>query len=93
MAKSLYGLRAVFGEVYPDPVRVVSVGLPVGQMAEDPGREEWATSSVELCGGTHVSNTREAAAFVVTEETAVAKGIRRVIAMIESTSVCILSRS
>ena len=32
MAKSIYGLRAVFGEVYPDPVRVVSVGLPVDEM-------------------------------------------------------------
>lgn len=32
VAKSIYGLRAIFGEVYPDPVRVVSVGLPVDQM-------------------------------------------------------------
>lgn len=32
VAKSIYGLRAVFGEVYPDPVRVVSVGLPVDEM-------------------------------------------------------------
>ena len=44
----------------------------------DPTREEWGTSSVEFCGGTHVSNTREAEAFVITEESAVAKGIRRV---------------
>ncbi|CAN0369727.1 unnamed protein product [Scytosiphon promiscuus] len=77
-AKSIYGLRAVFGEVYPDPVRVVSVGFPVDEMAKDPSREEWATSSVEFCGGTHLSNTREAEAFVITEETAVAKGVRRV---------------
>lgn len=46
--------------------------------AGDPGREEWASSSVEFCGGTHVSNTGEAEAFVIAEESAVAKGIRRV---------------
>eukprot|EP00752_Nemacystus_decipiens_P018493 g16580.t1 len=80
-ARSIFGLRAVFGEVYPDPVRVVSVGFPVEDMAKDPSREEWATSSVEFCGGTHVSNTREAEAFVITEETAVAKGIRRITAI------------
>lgn len=35
VAKSIYGLRAVFGEVYPDPVRVVSVGLPVDEMVSE----------------------------------------------------------
>jgi alanyl-tRNA synthetase len=35
-------------------------------------------SSIEFCGGTHLSNTRDAQAFVITEETAVAKGIRRI---------------
>ncbi|CAM9841012.1 unnamed protein product [Discosporangium mesarthrocarpum] len=39
------------------------------------------SSSIEFCGGTHISNTREAGAFVITEETAVAKGIRRVTAV------------
>lgn len=65
-AKALPGVRALFGEVYPDPVRVVRVG-------DD--------SSVEFCGGTHVSNTADAEAFVLTEETAVAKGIRRITAL------------
>ena len=62
-AKKIEGVRAVFGEVYPDPVRVVSVGTD---------------TSVEFCGGTHISNTDEAEAFVLVEETAVAKGIRRI---------------
>ena len=65
-AQSLEGVRAVFGEVYPDPVRVVSVG-------DD--------TSIEFCGGTHISNTAEAEAFVLVEETAVAKGIRRITAV------------
>jgi alanyl-tRNA synthetase len=62
-AKAIDGVRAVFGEVYPDPVRVVSVG---------------SDTSIEFCGGTHISNTKEAEAFVIVEETAVAKGIRRI---------------
>eukprot|EP00578_Thalassiosira_sp_NH16_P012694 CAMPEP_0181109160 /NCGR_PEP_ID=MMETSP1071-20121207/18026_1 /TAXON_ID=35127 /ORGANISM="Thalassiosira sp., Strain NH16" /LENGTH=1027 /DNA_ID=CAMNT_0023192833 /DNA_START=283 /DNA_END=3366 /DNA_ORIENTATION=+ len=65
-AKKIPGVRAVFGEVYPDPVRVVTMG-------DD--------TSVEFCGGTHVSNTAEAEAFVLTEETAVAKGVRRITAL------------
>jgi len=65
-AKAIPGVRAMFGEVYPDPVRVVKVG------------EE---CSVEFCGGTHIANTAEAEAFVLTEETAVAKGVRRITAI------------
>lgn len=65
-ATSLPGVRAVFGEVYPDPVRVVTVG---------------ESTSIEFCGGTHIANTNEAEAFVIVEETAVAKGIRRISAI------------
>ena len=36
---------------------------------------------MEFCGGTHLQNTRDAEAFVITEETAVAKGIRRISAI------------
>jgi len=71
-AQEIDGVRAVFGEVYPDPVRVVSVG-------DD--------TSIEFCGGTHVSNTAEAEAFVLVEETAVAKGIRRISAVTRDAAV------
>ena len=64
--------------MYPDPVRVVSVANSVEGMVEDPANEDWGLSSVEFCGGTHVSNTKDAEAFVITEETAVAKGVRRI---------------
>jgi alanyl-tRNA synthetase len=60
------GVRAVFGEVYPDPVRVIRIG-------ED--------TSIEFCGGTHLDNIADAGAFVITEETSVAKGVRRVTAV------------
>jgi alanyl-tRNA synthetase len=65
-AKKIEGVRAVFGEVYPDPVRVIQIG-------DD--------TSVEFCGGTHLENTAEAEAFCLVEETAVAKGIRRITAV------------
>jgi alanyl-tRNA synthetase len=55
MAKSIAGLRAVFGEVYPDPVRVVSVGYDLVDILADPSNEKWATTSIEFCGGTYAS--------------------------------------
>ncbi|CAM9654586.1 unnamed protein product [Phaeothamnion confervicola] len=81
VARAISGLRAVFGEAYPDPVRVVSVGVPIEDMLAAPDAKGWAASSVEFCGGTHLSNTAEAGDFVLTEETAVAKGVRRITAV------------
>ncbi|KAK4536034.1 hypothetical protein CDCA_CDCA07G2059 [Cyanidium caldarium] len=80
-ARSVRGLRAVFGETYPDPVRVVSVGVPVEHLLERPQDESWMQYSVELCGGTHLRRTGEARAFCLVEEGAIAKGIRRVAAL------------
>jgi alanyl-tRNA synthetase len=80
-AKRIAGVRAVFGETYPDPVRVVSVGAPVADLLADPESEKWREFSIEFCGGTHLLSTKEAAAVAITEETAVAKGVRRITAL------------
>lgn len=86
-AKKINSLRSVFGEVYPDPVRVVSVGQEVDAMVAEPGNEAWMNHAIEFCGGTHLTNTRQASAFVLVEETAIAKGIRRIVAITGAAAV------
>ncbi|CAN1255167.1 Alanine--tRNA ligase, partial [Linum perenne] len=80
-AKRINGLRAVFGEVYPDPVRVVAIRHSVEDLMANPDNEEWLSLSAELCGGTHITNTKEAKAFALLSEEGIAKGIRRITAV------------
>jgi len=80
-AKAINGLRAVFGECYPDPVRVVSVGPTIDNLLTD-AKTPWGKQhSVEFCGGTHVANTDEIYKIVLLLEEGVAKGIRRIVAV------------
>jgi alanyl-tRNA synthetase len=59
------GAMMLFGEKYPEIVRVVSMG----------------SFSKELCGGTHVANTGEVGLFRVVGEESVSAGTRRVTAL------------
>jgi len=79
--KQVKGLRAVFGETYPDPVRIVSIGVPVERLLAEPSSDEWVGYSAEFCGGTHLATTGEAASFALISEEGVSKGVRRVTAV------------
>ncbi|KAF4671960.1 hypothetical protein FOL47_001047 [Perkinsus chesapeaki] len=79
-AQDIKGLRAVFGETYPDPVRVVSVGEQIDTLLTDSETDFGHHFSIEFCGGTHVGNSQEIFKFVITAEEGIAKGIRRIVA-------------
>lgn len=78
-AKNINGVRAVFGETYPDPVRVVSIGVSVDDLLANPKNNEWHQLSIEFCGGTHVAKTSDIKDLVIIEESGIAKGIRRIV--------------
>ncbi|OCF54527.1 alanine-tRNA ligase [Kwoniella mangroviensis CBS 10435] len=80
-AYKIPGLRAVFGEAYPDPVRVVSLGYPLEEIAQNIENSKWRGTSIEFCGGTHVAKTDDIKDFVIVEESSIAKGIRRIVAV------------
>ena len=80
-ARQIRGVRAVFGETYPDPVRVVSVGVEVEEILQDAQDARWEQVSIEFCGGTHVRQTGDIKDMVILEESGIAKGIRRIIAV------------
>lgn len=79
VAKSIYGLRPMFGEKYPDPVNVVSIGKTMDEVLANPQSEDLAGYSIEFCGGTHVKSLGEVQRGVIVSEDALMKGVRRIV--------------
>jgi len=80
-AQQVQFVRRMFGEKYPDPVRIVSVGADIFEVLKSPSDSAWGKYSMEYCGGTHVSNTREIQAFTIVEEIPKGSGERRITAL------------
>jgi len=68
-AKQRADIQQFFGDKYGETVRVVQIGGELGKLNG---------YSMELCGGTHVRNTREIGSFRIVREEAIAAGIRRI---------------
>ncbi|CAD6996848.1 unnamed protein product [Ceratitis capitata] len=92
-AKKIRGLRSVFDEVYPDPVRVISFGVPVEELESNIDSDAGEKTSVEFCGGTHLQRSGHMMEFVITSEEAIAKGIRRIVALTGPEAVKALEKS
>ena len=75
-AKKVPGVRAVFGEKYPDPVRMVRMGR-----LDKLGTGGEAALSAEFCGGTHLERTGQVGLFKMIGEESIAKGVRRITAL------------
>lgn len=82
------GAQALFGEKYGDEVRVVSMGQAPGSGKGSDGQ----TYSLELCGGTHVTQTGQIGTFVTLGDSASSSGVRRIEALTGAAAFDYLSK-
>lgn len=69
----------MFSEAYPDPVRVVSMGADISECLKSPEDEKWFQNySIEFCGGTHLTNSKEIELFCTVYEESMGQGEFRI---------------
>ncbi|CAI5770769.1 alanine--tRNA ligase, mitochondrial isoform X1 [Podarcis lilfordi] len=79
LASAVQGLRKL-NEVYPDLVRVVSIGVPVERVLAAQSKDATSTS-VELCCGTHLLQIGDVQDFTIVSERQLVKGISHIVAV------------
>ena len=71
----------------------MSIGVPVDTLTSDPTGPAGTQTSIEFCGGTHLRRAGHIGPFIIAAEEAIAKGIRRVVALTGPEAVKALNKA
>ncbi|CAD2096235.1 alanine--tRNA ligase, putative [Plasmodium vinckei brucechwatti] len=77
-SKKIKGIRAIFEEDYADKVNVVFISKNADDVLNNLDINYTYLCSIELCGGTHIGNTKYIKEFIITSEESIGKGIHRI---------------
>ncbi|GBN07867.1 Alanine--tRNA ligase, cytoplasmic [Araneus ventricosus] len=91
--KGVQGWRAVLGKMCPDPVRIESIGISVGDMLADTSGPREMVMSPEFCGKTDLKGSSPFGHFIIFSEEATAKEKRRIAALNDSEVTKAIRRS
>ncbi|CRG94035.1 alanine--tRNA ligase, putative [Plasmodium gallinaceum] len=80
-SRKIKGIRAIFEEDYADKVNVVFIDKDVNKILNNLDVNYTYLCSIELCGGTHIANTKYIKKFIITSEESIGKGIYRITAV------------
>lgn len=80
-SKKIKGIRAIFEENYADKVNVISIDKDVDYILNNLDVNYTHLTSIELCGGTHIGNTKYIKKFIITSLESIGKGIYRIVAV------------
>ncbi|EAU36799.1 hypothetical protein ATEG_03525 [Aspergillus terreus NIH2624] len=77
-ARQIEGVQAVSGETYPDPTRVVSIGVSVDTLVDNVSNKDWWNYSIEFCGGTHVQAELATTAVSILDRRALSRRLEEI---------------
>ena len=79
VALSICSIRAVFGETYPDPVRVITVGADIDEVVKDPKNEKWFTTPSSSAAGRTCETLPTPRTLPWSKSLSISKGVRRIV--------------